>query len=403
MTHRQDPSRYPQVSHPHATPPAPSVIPPESSSPSPAAGPIVQAPRQTGRYSKAFKEEVLAQVASGRIAVEVCRQYGIPEATLYRWKRAAKAHGGTLPEPQSTRPQASGASPIDGEHRTLVLAIKAKLPNAGVAQVQNQLKRFHGVKLSRPMIGRIFTEAGLPRQKRATAERSDPANNRFEMTRPNELWAVDFKEMWIQSTKTYGLFVLDDYSRFCVGHAVTETATADLAIETVNQAIQRYGRPERILSDRGPQFHAWNGVSKFDAFLADFLTDHTVTKAGHCFTNGKVEAFNRSIEAELLHVEEFASLAEAARGITEWIRRYNFHRTHMGIDGLMPADRYFGLVEEARRAMATRLKTLGSGLRWLRGLVSEDGAALRAPTVLQVVCRDGKLELVVLGRRFTVG
>jgi putative transposase len=379
---------------------APTEKAPEPPAPSSPAAAPAHAPRETGCYSQAFKEEVLAQVASGRTGLDVCGQYGIPETTLYRWKKAARAHGGTLPDPHSTRPYASGASPIDEEHRALVLSIKERLPNTGLAQVQNQLKRLHGVKLSRQMIARIFTEAGIPLQKRPSAEPSDPANNRFEMTRPNELWAVDFKEMWVQSAKTYGLFVLDDYSRFCVGHAVTASATAELAIETVEKAIQRYGRPERILSDRGPQFHAWNGVSQFDAFLADFLVDHTVTKAGHCFTNGKVEAFNRSIETELLDVEELASLSEAERAITAWIRRYNFHRTHMGIDGLMPADRYFGLVEEARHAMATRLKTLGSGLRWLRGLVSEDGAALRAPTVLQVVCRDEQLELVVLGRRF---
>ena len=405
MTSQQTASQHSQVPHLAAGAPAPAptaILPESPSSSNPPAG-NVQPPRETGRYTKAFKGEVLAQVASGRKAVEVCRQYGIPEATLYRWKRAAKAHAGALPDPKSTRPQSSGPSPIDEEHRALVLSIKEKLPNAGLAQVQNQLKRFHGVKLSRPMIGRIFTEAGIPLQKRPSAEPSDPAKNRFEMTRPNELWAVDFKEMWIQSTKTYGLFVLDDYSRFCVGHAVTETATAELAIQTVDSAIQRYGRPERILSDRGPQFHAWNGVSQFDAFLADFLVDHTVTKAGHCFTNGKIESLNRSIEAELLHVEEFASLEEAKRAISTWIHHYNFHRTHMGIDGLMPADRYFGLVEEARRAMTTRLKTVGSGLRWLKGLVSEDGAALRAPAVLQFVCRDDKLEVVVLGRRFTLG
>lgn len=404
MTSRTSPSQYLQVPHRNTSAPKPGspAIPPESS-PSNPPSTIVDPPRETGRYTKAFKEEVLAQVASGRMGVEVCRQYGIPEATLYRWKRAAKVNGGTVPEVKSTRPLSSGASPIDEEHRALVLSIKEKLPNTGLAQVQNQLKRFHGVKLSRPMIGRIFTEAGIPLQKKPSAEPSDPANNRFEMTRPGELWAVDFKEMWIQSTKTYGLFVLDDYSRFCVGHAVTETATADLAIETVEKAIQRYGRPERILSDRGPQFHAWNGVSKFDSFLADFLVDHTVTKAGHCFTNGKIEAFNRSIEAELLDVEEFASLKEAKRAITTWIRHYNFHRTHMGINGLMPADRYLGLVEEAQHAMTTQLKTLGSGLRWLRGLVSEDGAVLRAPTVLQFVCRGDKLEMVVLGRRFTLG
>ena len=403
MTGCQDPTTYPDGPYPCAAAPASSAIAPEAapaSNPQDTAAPV---PRETGRYSKAFKEEVLAQVASGRKGRDVCRQYGIREATLYRWKNAAKKQGSTFPDPKSTRPHTSGPSPIDDEHRALVLSIKDKLPNTGLAQVQNQLKRYHGVKLSRPMIGRIFTEAGIPLQKQPSADPSDPAQNRFEMTRPGELWAVDFKEMWIQSTKTYGLFVLDDYSRFCVGHAVTETATADLAIATVEKAIQRYGRPERILSDRGPQFHAWNGVSQFDAFLADFLIDHTVTKAGHCFTNGKVESLNRTLEAELLTLEEFASVAEAERAITAWIHHYNFHRTHMGIDGLMPADRYFGLVEEAQQAMTSRLKTLGPGLQWLHGLVSEDVGARRAPTVLQLVCRDDRLELVVLGRRFTVG
>jgi len=159
------------------------------------------------------------------------------------------------------------------------------------------------------------------------------------MTRPNELWAVDFKEIWIHSEKAYALFYLDDFSRFLTGFALTQHPSAELAIETAREAIQRHGRPERILSDRGPQFHAWNGVSQFDEFLGEFLTDHTVTKAHHPFTNGKVEAFSRGLEAEVLDVEEFASLKEAEEKIRAHITTYNFFRTHMGIGGLVPADR----------------------------------------------------------------
>jgi CO dehydrogenase maturation factor len=53
--------------------------------------------------------------------------------------------------------------------------------------------------------------------------------------------------------------------------------------------------------------------------------------------------------------------------------------------------------------MEAGLEHAGPGLTWLRGLVSQDGAALRRPTVFQLVLRDGKLEVVVLGRRFTLG
>ena len=354
--------------------------------------------RETGRYSKAFKGEVLSQANSGRKLSEVARQYSIPVKTIHRWKEASGGGGGDVADPQSTRPHSSGPSPIDPEHRELVLALKSKHPNMGLAQIQNQLKRFEAVRLGRRIIKRILTGAGIQLQKPSRKSERRPAENRFEMTRPNELWAIDFKEIWIHSEKAQVLFVLDDFSRFCVGFALTKEPTAELAINTVETALQRYGRPERILSDRGAQFHAWNGVSRFDKFLDDI--DHTVTKAGHPFTNGKLEAFNREVEAELLDVEEFASLKEAKVAIGRHVERHNFFRPHMAIDGLIPADRYFGMVAEAQRALETGLEKIGPGLRWLRGTVSQEGAALRPPTLLQAVLREGKLELVVLGRRF---
>ena len=359
--------------------------------------------RTTGRYTTAFKEEVLAQVAARRGVTEVAAQYGISVKNIYHWKAKAKANGGKVPEAASTAPPID-VSPIDEEHRKLVLELKAKHPVMGLAQVQHQMRRFHGVKISRPMVARIFAEAGIPLRKQPNAgEAKDPADNRFEMSRPNELWAVDFKEFWIQAEKVYGLFIIDDFSRFCVGFALTKTPTADLAIATVGAAVQRHGHPERVLSDRGPQFHAWNGVSRFDEYLAGLITDHTVTKAGHAWTNGKIEAFNKTLDEELLRVEELASFLEAEARIARFVLEYNFLRTHTALAGLVPADRYFGMVKEAQQALLSGLAKAGPGLTWLRGLVSQDGAGLRPPTLLQLVVRDGKVELVVLGQRFTLG
>ena len=46
-----------------------------------------------------------------------------------------------------------------------------------------------------------------------------------------------------------------------------------------------------------------------------------------------------------------STLDEAQEAIGEHVLRYNFLRTHMGIGGLVPADRYFGMVAEAQRAL----------------------------------------------------
>jgi len=366
--------------------------------------PTPAVPAETGRYIQTFKEEVLRQVFAGRKIVVVAEQYGVPARTVHRWLADWAETDGGAPTQTTSGLQSAGPTPIQEEHRALVLSFKHKHTNMGLAQIQNQLKRFHALKLSRHMIGRIFCEAGIPLEKRSAAStQEDRSKNRFEMSRPNELWAIDFKEIWIHAEKVYALFVLDDFSRFGLGFALTTSPSADLAISTLQAAIQRYGRPERILSDRGGQFHAWNGVSRFDEFLADFLVDHTVTKADHPFTNGKLEAFNRSLESEVLDVEEFASIEEARAKVLAHIARYNFLRTHMGIGGLVPADRYFGMVEEAQVALERGLSSAGPGLRWLQGLVNDEGTAARRPCVLQLVVSDGKLELVALGRRFTLG
>ncbi len=71
----------------------------------------------TGRYSPEFKAEVVRQVQSGRKGVEVAAQYGLCAMTVYRWNKAAKKAGGEVPSTKSTRPESSGPSPIDEEHR----------------------------------------------------------------------------------------------------------------------------------------------------------------------------------------------------------------------------------------------------------------------------------------------
>jgi hypothetical protein len=47
--------------------------------------------------------------------------------------------------------------------------------------------------------------------------------------------------------------------------------------------------------------------------------------------------------------------ADAQRRIGLFIDHYNFQRPHQGIDGLVPADRFFGAASEVRRTLAARV------------------------------------------------
>jgi hypothetical protein len=52
----------------------------------------------------------------------------------------------------------------------------------------------------------------------------------------------------------------------------------------------------------------------------------------------------------------FADLGDARQRIGLFIDHYNFQRPHQGIDGLTPADRYFGAAEEVKRTLAARVQ-----------------------------------------------
>lgn len=77
---------------------------------------------------------------------------------------------------------------------------------------------------------------------------------RFEAIRPNHLWHLDFVQRHINRTTTFSLILIDDYSRYVVGHGIDDAERAELVIETFEQATTRHGRPEKIMNDKGLAF-----------------------------------------------------------------------------------------------------------------------------------------------------
>jgi transposase InsO family protein len=79
------------------------------------------------------------------------------------------------------------------------------------------------------------------------------------------MWHLDFVTRYINRANTFTLILLDDYSRFVVGYAVSESERADAVIGAFEDAVQRYGKPESVMTDRGSAFWSWRGIGKFTA------------------------------------------------------------------------------------------------------------------------------------------
>lgn len=371
------------------------------------------------RFSPGFKAECLRELAQGKAPSQIAKDKKVSEMSLWRWREAALSRAGrsekASSEPVSSSPSqpAYVAGPASHPIRENpagfsdkeveeILKLKKEHFTMGPAQIRAQLKRFHGWRMSNKAIARVLKANGYRVEHRSAREEQE-ALQRFEAPRPNALWQMDALSLRVHEQRLYLHLVIDDFSRFITGHRLSEDITSEEALATLQAAIAAHGKPERLLTDRGGQFLAVRGETAFRRFLEKELIDHSVSRPYHPQTLGKVESVNRSIQKELIYLHEFRSAEEARVAIGAWVERYNFKRAHMGIDGVTPADRYFGLHRRVLAELQARSSQRQTALALdvpRGGAVEEISGALE---VLRLVLADGQIELRFCGQRFALG
>ena len=333
------------------------------------------------RYTPSQRAKILEHAAKHGPA-ETQRKFKVSRWSIRDWQRkvrlAAKGEG--------TSPT-SGPRPadIEAQRDREVLNEWERHPGLGPSQIKNQLRR-KGIKTSTSTVRRVMEEAGYRPPKR----RSRPHDKRFEAVRPNHRWALDFVQRYINRTSTFTLILIDDHSRYVVGHGVDDAERADLVIETFTDAVERHGKPEMVIHDKGSAFWSWRGISRFTALLTEL--DIEQIPAEHKEWNGKLEVFNANIQKELFDAHRFYDVAEMKRRLASHLYWYNHRRTHHALGGLLvPADRYYGRVEEVMaRIEAGAGADLHTDLLDLRDRVLE---------LFKVVSVDGRPEVWLMGQR----
>jgi transposase InsO family protein len=303
--------------------------------------------------------------------------------SIYDWKRKLeKAAVGEGPSPTS----GPAPSEIEAQRDREILTEWHKHAGLGPSQIRNQLRR-RGIKVSVATVRRVMEDAGYrpPKVKR------DPHDERYESVRPNHLWHLDFVHRYIHRASTFTLILIDDHSRFVVGHGVDDAERASMVIRTFEEAVARHGKPERVMHDRGAAFWSWRGISKFTALLEEMeIEPEVATEKG---LNGKIEVFNANLHKELFDVHRFYDVAEMKRRLAAHLHFYNHGRTHHALGGLLvPADRYYGRADEV-------LSRIEAG-----AMRDSDDLELRerALELFKVVSRNGVPEVWLLGQRLNV-
>jgi hypothetical protein len=114
--------------------------------------------------------------------------------------------------------------------------------------------------------------------------------------------------------------------------------------------------------------------------------------AEHKEWNGKIEVFNANLSKELFDAHRFYDLAEMKRRLAAHLHWYNHRRTHHALGGLLvPADRYYGRVEEVMaRIEAGAGADLPTDMLDLRDRMLE---------LFKVISIDGRPEVWLMGQR----
>jgi hypothetical protein len=204
---------------------------------------------------------------------------------------------------------------------------------------------------------------------------------------------------------------LDDHSRFVVGHGLHASASGALVREVLEAAIANYGAPQEVLTDNGTQYKTWRGVSEFTRLLERRGIRHVVASPRRPQTLGKTERFWGTLWKELVERALFQGMEDARRRVGWFVDWYNFQRAHQGIDGAVPADRYFAAAPEVKATLTGRVARNAEDLArngvprkpfYLTGRVGDEPFSLHAEGEKVVFLKGGEREEVDLsapGRR----
>ena len=201
-------------------------------------------------------------------------------------------------------------------------------------------------QVSRKRVIRLMQAAGLKARKRrrykhtTMSDHDQPVaknllDRQFEATAPNQRWVGDTTEFVIgTSGKLYLAVILDLFSRFVVGWAVSAVNDRYLTIKALEMALKRRYPEIGLLhhSDRGSTYASKDYQDILDA--RGIVC--SMSRRGNCWDNAVMESFFSTVKSEL--ADQFASNGEAKRELFDYIEVfYNQKRRHSTLGQISPA------------------------------------------------------------------
>ena len=152
------------------------------------------------------------------------------------------------------------------------------------------------------------------------------------ITDPNHVWACDITYIPMASGHLYLAAVIDWASRAVLSWRLSNTMDARFCLDSLEEALERHGKPRIFNTDQGAQFTSAAFTGKLEAAGIAISMDGR----GRFMDNIFIERLWRSIKYEEVHLKAYADGREARAGIGSWMTFYNSRRPHQAMNNQMP-------------------------------------------------------------------
>jgi putative transposase len=217
-------------------------------------------------------------------------------------------------------------------------------PFAGARMLQGLLSA-DGCKIGRRHVKTLMRRMGIEAlYRRPRTTKPEPGHKIFpyllrgiEITRPNQVWAMDITYIPMARGFVYLAVVLDWFTRRVLSWRVSITMQAAFCVDTLEDALAHHGKPDIFNTDQGSQFTG----SAFTGILANNGIAISMDGKGAWRDNVFVERLWRSVKYEEVYLRAYESVSEARTSISRYLDFYNRRRPHSSLDGATPDQAYF--------------------------------------------------------------